>query len=83
MKERPLDKALQSLSGNHAATLLRLLSYGGMRSTIQFNIWQEDGVYTHTTANAPIATESSTFEELQENIRDAVATYFQGDDLQF
>ena len=51
-----------------------------MRSIIQFNIWQEDGAYVAAAANVPIATEGSTFDELQENIRDAVATYFEGDD---
>jgi predicted RNase H-like HicB family nuclease len=52
----------------------------GMRSIIQFNIWQEDGAYVAAAVNVPIATEGSTFDELQENIRDAVATYFEGDD---
>ena len=51
-----------------------------MKSIIQFNISQEDGVYTADGMNAPIVTEGATFEELQENIRDAVALYFEGDD---
>lgn len=51
-----------------------------MRSIIQFNIWQEDGVYIAAAVDAPIATQGSTFDELQENIRDAVAVYFEGDD---
>ena len=33
-----------------------------------------------TTGDGPVVTEGSTFEELQENIRDAVALYFEGDD---
>ena len=51
-----------------------------MKSIIQFNIVREDGVYTADGLNAPIVTEGATFEELQENIRDAVALYFEGDD---
>lgn len=51
-----------------------------MRSIIQFKIWQEDGLYVAAAADAPIATEGATFEELYDNIRDAVATYFLGDD---
>jgi hypothetical protein len=36
--------------------------------------------YTAEGVNAPIVTEAGTFEELQDNIRDAVALYFEGDD---
>jgi predicted RNase H-like HicB family nuclease len=51
-----------------------------MKTIIQFNISHEDGGYTASGVNAPIVTEGETFEELQENIRDAVALYFEGDD---
>jgi len=51
-----------------------------MKSIVQFNISQEEGVYTADGVNVPIVTEAGTFEELQENIRDAVALYFEGDD---
>jgi predicted RNase H-like HicB family nuclease len=51
-----------------------------MKSIIQFSVFQEDGVYTADGVNAPIVTEGTTFEELQDNIRDAVALYFEGDD---
>jgi len=51
-----------------------------MKSIIQFDISREDGVYSASGVNAPIVTEGNTFEELQENIRDAVALYFEGDD---
>ena len=51
-----------------------------MKSIIQFNISSEDGVYTADGTNVPIVTEGATFEELQENIRDAVSLYFEGDD---
>jgi hypothetical protein len=51
-----------------------------MKSIIQFTISREEGVYTAEGVNAPIATEARTFEELQDNIRDAVALYFEGDD---
>ena len=53
----------------------------GMRSTIHFNIWQEDGMYVAAAVDVPIATEGATFEELQENIRDVVAVYFEDEDL--
>ena len=52
-----------------------------MRSTIHFNIWQEDGMYVAAAVDVPIATEGATFEELQDNIRDIVAVYFEGEDL--
>ena len=51
-----------------------------MKSIIQFNISHEDGAYVAAAVDVPIATEGSTFDELQENIRDAVATYFEGDE---
>lgn len=49
-----------------------------MKTIVQFNIFQEDGTYTADGANVPIVTEGATFEELQDNIRDAVAVYFEG-----
>jgi predicted RNase H-like HicB family nuclease len=52
-----------------------------MRSTIHFNIWREDGMYVAAAVDVPIATEGATFEELQENIRDVVAVYFEDEDL--
>ena len=51
-----------------------------MRSIIQFDISREDEIYTANAVGAPIVTEAHTFEELQDNIRDAVALYFEGDD---
>ena len=51
-----------------------------MKSIIQFNISREDDIYTAEGVNAPIVTEAETFEELENNIRDAVALYFEGDD---
>jgi len=51
-----------------------------MKAIIQFNVSQEDGAYTADGVNVPIVTEGATFEELQENIRDAVALYFEGED---
>jgi hypothetical protein len=51
-----------------------------MKSIIQFNISREAHIYTAEGVNAPIVTEADTFEELQDNIRDAVALYFEGDD---
>ena len=51
-----------------------------MKTIIQFTVSQEDEMYTADGINVPIVTEGATFEELQENIRDAVALYFDGDD---
>jgi len=39
-----------------------------------------NGALVASGCEKPIATEGSTFDELLENIRDAVATYFEGDD---
>lgn len=50
----------------------------GMKTIVQFTISQEDEIYTADGVNVPIVTEGATFEELQENIRDAVALYFEG-----
>jgi len=38
-----------------------------MKTSIQFEISLEDGVYTASGINAPIVTEAATFEELKEN----------------
>ena len=51
-----------------------------MKSIVQFTISQKDGTYTADGVNVPIVTEGATFEELQDNIRDAVALYFEGTD---
>jgi hypothetical protein len=51
-----------------------------MRSIIQFNIWQEDGVYIAEAVDASIATQGYTFDGLPDNIWDAVVVYFEGDD---
>jgi hypothetical protein len=47
-----------------------------MRTIVQFNISQDDGVYTADGVNVPIVTEATSVEGLQDNIRDAVALYF-------
>ena len=46
-----------------------------MKTSIQFEISLEDGIYTARGINASIQVEAATFEELKENIRDAVARY--------
>jgi predicted RNase H-like HicB family nuclease len=51
-----------------------------VKTIVQFNVSQEDGAYTADGVNVPIVTEGASFEELQENIRDAVALYFEGND---
>ena len=51
-----------------------------MKNIIQFSISQEDGVYTAEGVNVPIVTEGKTFEELNDNIVEAVELYFEGED---
>lgn len=53
-----------------------------MKNIVQFSIFQEDGMYTAEAVNAPIVTQGSTFEELQDNIREAVELYFEDEDPQ-
>jgi hypothetical protein len=48
-----------------------------MKHIVQFTVTKEQGAYTPDGANVPVVTEGSTFEELQTNIRDAVALYFE------
>ena len=47
-----------------------------MRSIVQFSVSRDDTTYTAEAQNAPIVTQAATFEELQDNIREAVALYF-------
>ncbi|HEY4480097.1 MAG TPA: type II toxin-antitoxin system HicB family antitoxin [Candidatus Paceibacterota bacterium] len=51
-----------------------------MKNIIQFFITQEDGVYVAEGANVSIVTDGKTFEELRENIKEAVELYFEGED---
>jgi hypothetical protein len=44
-----------------------------VKNIIQFMVTKEQGVYTADGVNVPVVTEGSTFEELQANIREAVA----------
>ena len=46
-----------------------------MQKVIQFSITHENDVYTASGINAPIVTDGATFEELQENIQEAVTLY--------
>ena len=52
-----------------------------MKNIIQFSITQEDGVYTADGINVPIVTEGKTFEELKQNIKEAVELYFENEDV--
>jgi len=51
-----------------------------MSSILQFNISYQDGAYTADGVNAPIVTFGHTFEELQQNIREAVTLFFEGEE---
>ena len=50
-----------------------------MNGILQFNISHEDGAYTADGVNAPIVPFGHTFEELQQNIREAVTLFFEGE----
>lgn len=52
----------------------------GMSSILEFNISFEDGAYTANGINAPIVTFGRTLEELQRNIREAVALFFEDEE---
>jgi hypothetical protein len=47
-----------------------------MHGILQFNISYDDGAYTADGVNAPIVTFGHTFEELQQNIHEAVTLFF-------
>jgi predicted RNase H-like HicB family nuclease len=51
-----------------------------MNGILQFNILLEDGAYTAAGINTPIVTFGHTFEELQNNIREAVSLFFHGEE---
>ncbi|OHA27335.1 MAG: hypothetical protein A3C06_00600 [Candidatus Taylorbacteria bacterium RIFCSPHIGHO2_02_FULL_46_13] len=51
-----------------------------MKHIIQFSITKEDNIYTASGVDVPIVTEGKTFEELQDNICDAVKLYFEDED---
>jgi len=47
-----------------------------MQQIIRFNVSHEDGAYTAEGVNAPIVTSGEKFEELSDNIADAVGLFF-------
>jgi hypothetical protein len=51
-----------------------------MQAILQFNISRDAGGYTAEGINAPIVTFGTTFEELQNNIREAVQLFFDGEE---
>jgi len=52
-----------------------------MKNIIHFSVSQEDGMYTAEGVNVPVVTDGKTFEELKDNIREAVELYFEGEDI--
>jgi len=51
-----------------------------MKNIIHFFVTRdEDGFYTADAMNAPIVTQANTFEELQNNIREAVELFFENE----
>lgn len=59
---------------------MKRVYYLSMNGILQFNISYEEGAYTADGINAPIVTFGHTFEELQQNIREAVALFFEGEE---
>lgn len=51
-----------------------------MHGIVQFNISYEDGAYTADGVNTPIVTFGYSFEELQQNIREAVTLFFEDEE---
>jgi len=52
-----------------------------MKNIIHFLISEEEGVYTAEGVNVPIVTEGNNFEELKNNIQEAVELFFEDEDL--
>jgi hypothetical protein len=53
-----------------------------MKHIVQFTVTKEQGFYVADGVNVPIVTEGRTFEELQSNIREAVALYFEDENAE-
>lgn len=51
-----------------------------MNRIIQFNISRDDGAYIAEGVNVPVVTQGATFQELEENIREALTLLFGGED---
>jgi len=51
-----------------------------MKSIIQFKISNSDGVYTAEGIDVAIVTEATSFDALVQNISEAVALHFDGED---
>ncbi|MBM3552622.1 MAG: type II toxin-antitoxin system HicB family antitoxin [Alphaproteobacteria bacterium] len=52
-----------------------------MNRIIQFNVSRDDGTYTAEGVNVPVVTQAESFQELEENIREALTLLFEGEDL--
>jgi len=50
-----------------------------MKSIAQFNVSQEDNMYVAEGLNIPVVTDGKNFEELADNIREAVSLYFENE----
>jgi hypothetical protein len=59
---------------------VRIIQFLHMQAILQFNISRDAGSYTAEGVNAPIVTFGTTFEELQNNIREAVQLFFDGEE---
>lgn len=52
-----------------------------MNRITQFNVSRDDGTYTAEGVNVPVVTQGVTFQELEENILEALTLLFEGEGL--
>ncbi len=52
-----------------------------MKSIVQFTISKGDEYYVAEGVNVPVVTQARTLDELTQNIREALAVQFEGEDL--
>lgn len=53
-----------------------------MRRVINVRIYKgEEGFYTASCVDLPVVTQGKTLDELEANLREALALYFEGEDM--
>ncbi len=51
-----------------------------MNRIAQFNVSRDDDMYTAEGVNVPVVTQAHTFQELEDNIREAVTLLLEGEE---
>ncbi len=51
------------------------------RNILQFQVTESDGGYVAEGVSVPVVSQGSTLDELAANLREAVALFFDGEDL--